>query len=216
MLKRSRTTINRNEFNEDYYEHGVELGISGYSNYRWIPEITLPMCYYIIKNLGIKQKDTILDYGCAKGFLVKSFRLLGVKSWGYDISKYSISNCDKKIKRHLSNTLPKRKFSWLITKDVLEHVPKGDLNKTLKDMHCLSDNFFIVVPLGKDGKYVVPSYERDITHRIKEPLLWWIEKLGSNGYDIVKATYTFQGVKSYYTKEWGKGNGFIVAKRKKA
>jgi len=64
------------KFNEDYYERGVELGISGYSNYRWMPELTIPMCHEMINILNIKDDETILDFGCAKGYVVKGFRLL--------------------------------------------------------------------------------------------------------------------------------------------
>ena len=29
-----------NDYTEDYYLRGKELGISNYENYRWIPELT--------------------------------------------------------------------------------------------------------------------------------------------------------------------------------
>ena len=32
-------------FTEDYYERGVELGISGYTRYRWLPEATLALAH---------------------------------------------------------------------------------------------------------------------------------------------------------------------------
>ena len=35
--------MNGDEYNQDYFERGIELGISGYNNYRWMPEFTIPM-----------------------------------------------------------------------------------------------------------------------------------------------------------------------------
>ena len=78
----------RNLFNEDYYERGLEKGISGYSNYRWMPELTIPMCAMLNESLGIKLGQRILDFGCAKGFIVRAFRLLHREAWGYDPSEY--------------------------------------------------------------------------------------------------------------------------------
>ena len=46
----------QSNYSEDYYERGIELGISGYSNYRWIPELTIPMCYEMINILNIKDR----------------------------------------------------------------------------------------------------------------------------------------------------------------
>ena len=38
-------------FDEDYYERGAETGKSLYSHYRWMPELTIPMCHHIAKYL---------------------------------------------------------------------------------------------------------------------------------------------------------------------
>ena len=71
-------------YNESYFERGLESGLSLYQNYRWIPELTIPMAMTIIDFLGIKRHQTILDFGCAKGFLVKAFRLLYRSAYGVD------------------------------------------------------------------------------------------------------------------------------------
>ena len=49
-------------FNEDYYERGAETGKSLYSHYRWMPELTIPMCQNIVMYKKLlpeqkKQKD---------------------------------------------------------------------------------------------------------------------------------------------------------------
>ena len=44
------------KYDKDYYENGVAKGISGYENYRWIPELTYPMAYTICKSFPKKYK----------------------------------------------------------------------------------------------------------------------------------------------------------------
>lgn len=76
-------------FNEDYFERGVETGVSAYKNYRWLPHYSLPAANSIKKIYG---EVTFLDFGCAKGYLVKALRLLGLDAYGYDVSKYAVEN----------------------------------------------------------------------------------------------------------------------------
>ena len=82
-------------FDEDYYERGAETGKSLYSHYRWMPELTIPMCHHIAKYLELKETDKVLDFGCAKGFTVYCLRLLGYKAYGVDVSEYSESQIEE-------------------------------------------------------------------------------------------------------------------------
>ena len=44
--------------------------------------------------LPIAEGERILDFGCAKGFLVKAMRILDVAAQGVDVSKYAIDRVD--------------------------------------------------------------------------------------------------------------------------
>ena len=117
-----------NLFDKDYYENGVEKGISGYTNYRWMPTRSIPEALEIKNSFDFK---TCVDIGCAKGFLVHALRLLGCQAFGEDISEYAIENCHDKVRPFLSTTTDK-KYDLLICKDVLEHVPQQNLPSLLK------------------------------------------------------------------------------------
>ena len=77
-------------YDENYFERGLQLGISGYTAYSWMPELTLKMANFLIEDLDLKE-NKVLDYGCAKGYLVKALRHYGITAFGYDASKYAIS-----------------------------------------------------------------------------------------------------------------------------
>lgn len=95
----------KNLYDEDYYERGIENGVSCYTNYRWLPELTIPMAATMIEYLGIDMGDRILDFGCAKGYLVKAFRLLHREAYGFDISDYARENAHDDIRKYVSNDL---------------------------------------------------------------------------------------------------------------
>lgn len=207
-------------YNKDYYENGIELGISGYKDYRWLPHLTIPMCESIVNKLSINKDDSVLDYGCAKGFIVKAFHHLGIKkTFGVDISEYAIKNCDAEVvdylklidsTKNLTEQITKR-YDWIICKDVLEHVEKQDLKKILIDFREMSKNVFIVVPLGINGKYIIEEYENDITHVIREDLEWWENQIKIAGFEISDKSYNFKGVKDNWSS-FENGNAFIVGK----
>jgi SAM-dependent methyltransferase len=207
----------KNLFNKNYYEKGVELGISGYSNYRWIPEMTLPLSLSIVDYLKIDKNEILLDYGCAKGFLVKALRILGYKAYGTDISEYAIKNCDNDIEKyvcHLSqfSKIHHNKFDWIICKDVLEHVSYDDFEDVLNFIFKITDKIFIIVPLGKDGKYNIEEYEIDKTHYIREPVSWWVEKFEKSGFNLVKYDSKIKNIKENWAYS-NNGNGFFTFKK---
>ena len=205
------------EFDEDYYERGPDSGKSLYSNYKWLPELTIPMAFNLIETLHIGRDRKVLDFGCAKGFLVKAFRLLSREAYGVDVSRYCIDQTHPDVKEYCKHSdgidIPfDHSFDWTIAKDVLEHVPYESIDAVVKKIISKTNNLFIVVPLGSDGKYVVPAYELDVTHHVREPIGWWANLLERHGGKVTCAEYSFPGVKENW-KDHKEGNGFLIAKK---
>lgn len=197
-------------YSEDYYERGIELGISGYTNYRWIPELTIPLCASLCELLKIFDDDKILDFGCAKGYMVKAFRLLHKQCWGVDISDYALKCAPSDVSKYLYNNLDfVGEFDWIIAKDVLEHVEYDQIDELISKLASKTENMLCIVPLGAGKKYVIPSHDLDITHIIKQPMLWWENKFIENGFDFCEASYKMKYVKENYAK-WEKGFGFFI------
>ncbi|MCK5604583.1 methyltransferase domain-containing protein [Candidatus Pacearchaeota archaeon] len=200
----------KNLYNEDYYERGIELGISGYSNYRWIPELTIPLAFRLIEVLNITEGDSVLDFGCAKGYLVKALRMLYRQAYGYDTSEYAINNTPPEIKDHLVHVFGTFIYDWVIAKDVLEHIEYDQLDQLISKFKRISNKgVFCIIPLAEDGRYVIPSYELDQTHIIREDIDWWTNKFKENGFTLQTVAYKMKNIKENYTK-WERGNGFFI------
>lgn len=205
-------------YDADYFLRGKESGKSLYTDYRWLPDLTLPMCKAIAEHMGMKPPASILDYGCARGYLVKAFRELKFEAMGVDISKWAIENCDPEIRSFVSNDLtqllPVRYVDYVIAKDVLEHIPEDQLKTTISFLYSvMRRGMLVVVPLAPrmHSPYVVPEYEQDVTHRIRMNLADWydlLSELGGNRWDVI-ASYRMPGVKDNYFDTHPKGNGFF-------
>lgn len=188
-------------YDKDYYEHGVETGKSNYQNYRWIPELTIPMAMTIIDFLKIAPGEGVLDYGCAKGYLVKALRWLHREAWGFDISKYAIENADAEIKQYLTyneRSLYIRHFDYIICKDVLEHISLPDLKNLLLTLK--GSKLFSVIPLGENGKYIAPANNLDKTHIICENVNWWTDLFDSCDWKCTYLSFEFTGIKESYSE----------------
>lgn len=201
----------KNSYDKEYFENGISSGVSCYVNYRWLPNLTLPMCESIIDFANIKKSDTILDYGCAKGFIVRAMVELGYDCHGVDISEYAIKNCDPSIRDRVKILADYElgKYDFILCKDVLEHVSYGTLPVLLKKLRLSCKKLFVIVPLGENGKYVIEEYEKDITHVIREDLGWWSRVLSEAGFEDIKSSYRAPGIKDNWAM-YDKGNGFFV------
>lgn len=200
-------------FGADYYERGIETGRSGYTNYRWMPELTLRMAHHLIIGLGIKPTDKVLDYGCAKGYLVKALRMLDIDAWGCDTSEYALSQVPADVRDYCAPH-NRSEFDWVIAKDVFEHIPKPELHALLEDI--TGRHMFVVVPLalpGGSGSYAIPEYGNDPTHVIAQDLEWWGALFRRTGWSVTDADYRFQGIKENWRKRHVLGNGFFVLER---
>ena len=218
------------QYDRAYYIDGRASGKSLYVDYRWMPSLTKPMCEAIVLHCGIEKGHSILDFGCARGYVVRAFRELGYKAWGIDISKWAIDNCDGTVKEYVQMLdEPHDAFDWIIAKDVLEHIPSPALESAIAKLLMRARvGVFVVVPLaemfpseemysGMDGKpvlrYVVPEYEKDITHCQRMNLLEWAHKFHDASLDFsLRLSHVVPGVKQNYA-QYTRGNGFIVAYR---
>lgn len=202
------------QFDADYFLHGRTSGKSLYEDYRWLEHLTVPMVERMIAHLGIARGDVILDYGCARGYVVKAFRMLGYEAFGIDVSEWAIENADPEAKPYcvLANGTKLGGADWVIAKDVLEHVHY--VGGTIDDLlDAASKGVFAVVPLSKfDGTpYVVPDYEKDVTHCQRCTLLTWAGMFARPGWRV-EMSYRVPGVKDNYAR-YERGNGFITCRR---
>lgn len=209
----------KSSFDRDYYENGIQAGVSCYENYRWLPDLTLPMAQAMVAHLGLSEADTILDFGCAKGFVVKALRIMGLNAYGVDVSEYAIAQADESTKKFIRVIQPGvvpyedggLPWSCIIAKDVFEHLTEDEAKTALRSFSNLTNKLFVVVPLGDGERYVIPEMEKDVTHKIRQPAEWWMDRITQAGFRNVAFSYAVPGIKENWTSRYPKGNGFFIA-----
>ena len=200
-------------YDKDYFERGLESGKSCYQNYRWEPELTIPMAMTIIDYLGIRKGERVLDFGAAKGYLVKALRLLYRDAWGYDVSKYALSNADAATDPFCSDCdILEMSFDYCIAKDVFEHIEKEELHTLLDKIKA--NTLFVIVPLGDKNGYRAPNNNFDKSHIICEDGVWWVNFLTSSKvWRVRDFKNRIDGIKDSYYKTYPEAHGFITLKK---
>ena len=202
-------------FTEGYYLRGEG---SNYTNYKWLPEATIPLAASIKKLMGMHDGDSVLDVGAARGFLVKAFRMLGLEADGYDISEWAIANCHPDVTEFMNTSYDPQPMSYdyIIGKDCMEHIHPDELKPLLNDLTAMMRKaMLIVVPLsGNDGgDYLCPKDQKDTTHINRWTLPTWLSFLeGIDRRLVVSGGYYAPGIKQANTA-WERSCGFITIRR---
>lgn len=201
-------------YDEDYFCNGVATGKSSYHDYRWLPNTSLPQADWLKRVLHIKGDDTVFDFGCARGFLIKALRMRGVDAFGCDGSKWAVQNCDPSVKDYITQAFPEGRFDHIIMKDVAEHIELASLKTILEVLITAArKNLLLIVPLTHhpDGPYLRDEDNADPSHVIAQPLEWWMDLLRSvvpldEGY--ITGSWHYPGLKPA-SSEVPKSCGFI-------
>ena len=114
-------------YDEKYFENPDTPGYIDEYQYENYKSYFDNLAKFIVEKF---QPKSVLDIGCAKGYLVKSFTELGIDAYGIDISTYAINNCLSEVRSKLKQCdierekLPFRDDSLdvVIMTEIIEHL----------------------------------------------------------------------------------------------
>ena len=157
-------------YNEQYYHSGC--GPVPYE----VPEHWVKFFGMIADHIVSDLRPmTVLDAGCAMGYLVAALRDRGVEAYGIDISEYAISMVRDDIKQYCvvgsltedwPDELPQH-FDLVITIEVMEHLYAEDGKKAIANLCKLSDTvLFSSTPDDFEERTHVNVQQREYWARI--------------------------------------------------
>ena len=160
---------------------------------------------YIANNLCV--------HNCAKGYLVKAFRLLNRKAWGVDISDYALKCCPPDVKDYcklVDESKPDfpNHYDLCIAKDVFEHIPIGHIGDVLKGIRA--ERMFAVIPLGDDDRFRAKANNYDQSHVLCKNENWWKSMFQVTGWYVNWMGFRVDGIKDSYYSTSPKAHGFFI------
>jgi GT2 family glycosyltransferase len=188
----------------DFYGEGYFLNGQG-SNYGYRNEtgkqlfVPYEEQYYLPKNrelakyiINMYKPKTAMVLGCARGYLVKAFRELGVDCKGIDISEWAIKHAPDELSEHLYvgdicdlSFFSSASFDVTVALDVFEHIAVPDLFTALDEASRITrDTILINVPVNDDDSHPDQTDGNDKSHISIYSATWWREKLMERDFTI--------------------------------
>ncbi len=158
-------------FNAYYYQHNC--GNPYERNELWL-NFFLSIAKHIKAEIN---PQTVLDAGCAKGFLVEGFRQEGISAFGVDISDYAIQDAHESIKPFVwqgSITQPlKEKYDLIVSIEVVEHMSKEDAIEAIGNLCQFTDDILFSS---------TPFDYKEATHFNVQMPDYWMEQFARHGF----------------------------------
>jgi SAM-dependent methyltransferase len=147
MAEPTTTAEERNaalaDYGPAYYQHYWGGGGPYERNERWL-RFFGDVADAIVRDL---HPVSVLDAGCAMGFLVEALAKQGIDAHGIDVSDYAIEQVDDSVRdrcavRSLTEPLPRR-YDLITCIEVIEHVPPAETEKVITNLCQATDNLLL-------------------------------------------------------------------------
>lgn len=134
------------KFGKDFFDGSREHGYGGFT---YQPRFWQPVIPAFQEHFKLTPQSSLLDVGCAKGFMLYDLSLLvpGIKLKGVDISTYAIENAVEEIKSHLqvaeAQKLPfeDNAFDVVISINTVHNLEEKDCAKALQEIERVSKKY---------------------------------------------------------------------------
>jgi SAM-dependent methyltransferase len=149
--KDENTRLIARKFGKDFFDGERKFGYGGFS---YNPKYWHGVVDDMIKYWGLNKESSLLDVGCAKGFMLYDFqkKLPGISYQGIDLSKYAISNGLEEVRKNLrvadAKNIPfmDNSFDVVISINTIHNLDRENCKKALKEIQRVSKkNCFVTV-----------------------------------------------------------------------
>lgn len=119
---------------------------TGYGGFNYFPRFWQPVIPTFQAHWGLTAKSSVLDVGCAKGFMMHDFAELipGITVKGIDVSAYAIENAIEDMKAHVqvadarSLPFPDKSFDVVISINTIHNLERDDCATALREITRVS------------------------------------------------------------------------------
>jgi SAM-dependent methyltransferase len=154
----AKRTYEGSYFGQGRNPSGDRQGASGYATYDRVSSNADIAGFVLWRTFGGAR--TMLDIGCASGFVVEVLRELGVEAEGCDVSRFAVARAADGAKGHVrvADVLtglpwPSRSFDVVSVLETLEHMPPAQVPAAVEELNRVCKGFvYATIPsFGPNG-----------------------------------------------------------------
>lgn len=163
----------------------------GYGGFNYFSKFWQPVVPTFQKHWNLDQNSSILDVGCAKGFMMHDFSQLipGIRVEGIDISEYAIAHAmdDMKPYVQVANAFdlpfPDKSFDFVISINTIHNLERQECGQALKEIERVSrKGSFVTVDAYRNAEEKERMYAWNLTAKTIMSVDEWIEFFKEVGY----------------------------------
>ena len=176
------------QFGQEFFD-GDRL--YGYGGFKYFSRFWQPVIPTLQKHFGLTSGSSLLDVGCAKGFMLHDLAELipGITVSGVDISDYAIEHAMEDVKskvqvadaRHLP--FADNSFDIVIAINTIHNLEREDCAKALREIERVSRNgSFITVDAYRDHEEKNRMFSWNLTAKTIMSVDEWVVFFEESGY----------------------------------
>jgi ubiquinone/menaquinone biosynthesis C-methylase UbiE len=176
------------KFGKNFFDGDRKYGYGGFKyNPRFWREVALDFKKY----WKLNKKSSVLDVGCAKGFMLYDLKKIipGIKVSGIDISRYAVQNSKIEVRRFLKVAnakklpFPDKSFDVVVSINTIHNLNKRDFAKSLKEIMRVTKKYaFITVDAYRNNKEKKKMYMWNLTAKTIMSVKKWKLFFKKNNY----------------------------------
>ena len=164
---------------------------TGYGGFTYNPRFWQPVVPTFQEHYNLSENSSVLDVGCAKGFMLHDFCELipGISLKGVDISSYAIEHAMDAMKEHVlvadARELPFEddSFDLVISINTIHNLEGDDLVVALKEIERVSKKHsFITIDAYRNEEERELMYAWNLTAKTILPVAEWEQLFAEVGY----------------------------------
>jgi len=151
-------------------------------------------CRYVaaIKELFPKSR-TLLDGGCGNGRATRAFLANGFDAYGVELYAEALKHAhdlmkEGRVKQEgvVDLSFENKRFDVVFSTDVLEHVPPGDIDRSICQLvRVAKDYLWVQVGLNEKPEKFGSGKNDPWVHEVIKPRSWWLKRFEAYGADEI-------------------------------
>jgi SAM-dependent methyltransferase len=176
------------KFGKDFFDGDRK---HGYGGYNYSPRFWQPVVPVFKEYFALTSSSSLLDVGCAKGFMLHDFFQLihGMTVKGIDISEYAVANAIEDMKPHISIAnakklpFPDESFDLVISINTVHNLDREECGMALAEIERVSrGKSFITVDAYRNAEEKKLMYAWNLTAKTIMSVDEWADFFKEAGY----------------------------------
>ena len=176
------------QFGQDFFDGDRR---HGYGGFNYLPRFWQPVIPTFKQHWGLQAGSSVLDVGCAKGFMLHDLSELipGIAVKGVDVSEYAIEHSMEDMRPHLQVAnatelpFPDKSFDVVISINTIHNLERAECGRALKEIERVSrGKSFITVDAYRNDLEKERMYAWNLTAKTIMSVDEWISFFAEVGY----------------------------------